>query len=61
MSELNEDEDEFVNSVHNDEGAGENNIVVDLRVYSFNAQSICNRILEFKENIYFGENVETYL
>ena len=53
MLELNGDEVEFVNSVHNGERAGGNNIVVCLRVYSFNAQSICNKILKFKENIYF--------
>ena len=53
MSELNDDENKFVNSVNNGEGASGNNIAVGLKVYSFNAQSICNTILEFKENIYF--------
>ena len=47
LSELNDDEVEFVNSVHNGEGAGRNNIVVGLRVHNFNAQSIYNKILKF--------------
>ena len=47
MSELNDDEVELVNSVHNGEGAGRNNIVVGLRVHNFNAQSIYNKILKF--------------
>ena len=51
-SEPLEDGDINVNSVNNSGGYEHGAYCKELKVYSFNAHSICNKFLEFKENIY---------
>ena len=41
-----------VNSVNEGGGNKDNTFDTEVRVYSFNVQSICNKFLEFKESMY---------